>query len=115
MIRPYRCEIICRMARLEKIEPTNSIPKGSIQTIVDEATVVLPIAEIIDLDKERDRLKKEIEKLRINIGKIDTKLSDEKFVSNAPPEIIAEQHARKTDNETILHKLSQALKQLEAA
>ncbi|MFA7275953.1 MAG: valine--tRNA ligase [Pseudobdellovibrionaceae bacterium] len=108
-------EIICRMARLEKIEKAVSVPKGSIQTIVDEATIILPIAEIIDLDKERERLRKEIEKLQVNIGKIDLKLSDEKFVSNAPAEIIAEQRSRRADNETVLHKLTQALKQLEAA
>ncbi|HEY8191198.1 MAG TPA: valine--tRNA ligase, partial [Alphaproteobacteria bacterium] len=57
-------EIIRRMARLERIELTDKKPPGgSIQTVVDEATLVLPIADIIDLDKERQRLKKEIDKL----------------------------------------------------
>ncbi len=108
-------EIIRRMARIESIEMTKDAPKGSIQTILDEATIVLPIAEIIDLDKERDRLKKEIDKLSANISRIDLKLSDEKFVSNAPAEIIAEQKARREESETALKKLSLALKQLEAA
>lgn len=108
-------EILRRMARIESITVSNEVPKGSIQTIVDEATFVLPIAEIIDLDKERDRLRKEIEKLRINIGKIDQKLSDEKFVTGAPADIIAEQKSRKADNEATIEKLSAALKQLEAA
>ncbi|HNQ92974.1 MAG TPA: class I tRNA ligase family protein, partial [Alphaproteobacteria bacterium] len=108
-------EIICRMARIEKIQITDSAPKGSIQTILDEATIILPIAEIIDLDKERDRLKKEIDKLAANIDRIDQKLSDEKFVSNAPEEIVAEQKARRFESETVMRKLSQALKQLEAA
>lgn len=108
-------EIIRRMARIETIEMTKEAPKGSIQTILDEATIVLPIAEIIDLDKERDRLKKEIDKLSANITRIDLKLSDEKFVNNAPAEIIAEQKARREESETALKKLSLALKQLEAA
>ncbi|MCB1558454.1 MAG: valine--tRNA ligase [Alphaproteobacteria bacterium] len=108
-------EIIGRMARIEKIELTDSAPKGSIQTILDEATIILPIAEIIDLDKERERLKKEIDKLAANINRIDTKLADEKFVNNAPAEIIAEQKARREESETVMNKLSQALKQLEAA
>jgi valyl-tRNA synthetase len=108
-------EILRRMARIESVALTNDVPKGSIQTIVDEAIFVLPIAEIIDLDKERDRLRKEIEKLRINIGKIDQKLSDEKFVAGAPAEIIAEQKSRKADNEAMIDKLATALKQLEAA
>ena len=108
-------EILRRMARIESVALSHEVPKGSIQTIVDEATFVLPIAEIIDLDKERDRLRKEIEKLRVNIGKIDQKLSDEKFVTGAPAEIIAEQKSRKADNEATIEKLSAALKQLEAA
>ncbi|MBP9050198.1 MAG: valine--tRNA ligase, partial [Alphaproteobacteria bacterium] len=108
-------EILRRMARIESVALSHEVPKGSIQTIVDEATFVLPIAEIIDLGKERDRLRKEIEKLRVNIGKIDQKLSDEKFVTGAPAEIIAEQKSRKADNEATIEKLSAALKQLEAA
>ncbi len=108
-------EIIRRMARLESIEMTKEAPKGSIQTIMDEATLILPIAEIIDLDKERARLKKEVEKLAAEISKIDTKLSDEKFVANAPEEIIAEQKSRRVNFEATMNKFSQALKQLEAA
>lgn len=108
-------EIIRRMARLESIEMTAQAPKGSIQTVLDEATLILPIAEIIDLDKERARLRREVEKLTAEIAKIDVKLGDDKFVSNAPEEIIAEQKARRVNFEATLNKLSQALKQLEAA
>lgn len=108
-------EILRRMARLESVSVSQEVPKGSIQTILDEATYVLPIAEIIDLDKERDRLKKEIEKLQANIGKIDVKLADEKFVNNAPADIIAEQKSRRAENEAMLSKFASALKQLEAA
>ena len=108
-------EILRRMARLESITVSNEVPKGSIQTVVNEATLVLPIAEIIDLDKERERLNKEIGKLAANIEKIDQKLADEKFVANAPADIIAEQKSRRADNETMLNKFSSALKQLGVA
>lgn len=108
-------EILRRMARLESITVSNEVPKGSIQTVVGEATLVLPIAEIIDLDKERERLNKEIGKLAANIEKIDQKLSDEKFVANAPADIIAEQKSRRADNEAMLNKFSTALKQLSVA
>ena len=108
-------EILRRMARLESITVSNEVPKGSIQTVVGEATLVLPIAEIIDLDKERERLNKEIGKLAANIEKIDQKLSDEKFVANAPADIIAEQKSRRADNEAMLNKFSSALKQLGVA
>ena len=109
-------DLIKRLARLETIELTTSaLPKGSVQTILGEATLALPIADIIDLDKERARLKKEIDKLTSDIGKVDQKLADQKFVANAPEEIIEENKARKAEWTTTLLKLSQALKQLEAA
>jgi valyl-tRNA synthetase len=108
-------EIICRMARLETIGLAADAPKGAIQSVVDEATIILPIADIIDLDKERARLRKEIEKLNAELTKIHTKMADEKFVKNAPEEIIEEQRSRQANFESTLNKLSQALKQLEAA
>ncbi len=103
------------MARLESIALTDKAPKGSLQTVLDEATIILPIADIIDLDKERARLRKEIEKLQQEIKKVDTKLENKQFVDNAPPEIIEEHKTRKTEFTGTLDKLSLALKQLEAA
>jgi valyl-tRNA synthetase len=108
-------EIIRRLSRLEQIAETKDAPKGSIQTIVDEATLALPIADIIDLDKEKARLKKEIEKLEDDIKKVDEKLGNQQFVSNAPPEIITEFKTRKATAESARKKLSQALQQLSAA
>ena len=106
-------EIIKRMARIETIGFTETAPKGSLQTVVDEATIILPVADLIDLDKERGRLRKEIEKLEQDIAKVDQKLGNEQFVANAPEEVIEEHKTRKIDAQSALGKLSQALKQLE--
>jgi valyl-tRNA synthetase len=108
-------EILKRMARIETIEFSNNVPKGSIQTVLDEATLALPIADIIDLDKERDRLRKELKKLEDDIQKVDQKLGNEQFVSNAPEEIIAEHKHRKETAAAAHKKFSMALKQLESA
>lgn len=108
-------DILCKMARLEKIDITSSIPKGAVQTVIGEAILILPIADIIDLAAERVRLKKAIEKLEQEIGKIDQQLGNERFVANAPPEIVEENKARRAEVREKADKLSQALKQLEAA
>ena len=108
-------EILKRMARLESIEMTNDVPKGALQTLVDQTTLILPIADIIDLDAERARLKKQISKLDEDIQKIEAKLSNEKFVANAPEEVIEEQKSRRTEAQGARDKLSAALQQLEAA
>ena len=108
-------EVLCRMARLDRIEHVDTAPKGSIQTVVGEATLILPIADIIDLDAERARLSKAIGKIDQDIKKIDAKLGNEKFVANAPEEIIEEQKTRKNDALTKREKLEHALRQLEEA
>ncbi len=108
-------EILCRMARLEKVDLSGKAPKGSIQTVVDEATLILPIADIIDLDKEKARLRKEIEKLISDIDKASQKLGNKQFIENAPEEVVEEHRTRKQEAESAMNKLSQALKQLEAA
>ncbi len=75
----------------------------------------MPIADVIDPDKERLRLKKEIDRLKGDIEKIEQKLGNSQFVDNAPPEVVDEHRTRKSDAEAALKKFSQALKQLEAA
>jgi valyl-tRNA synthetase len=108
--------ILKQMARLDSIELIDDEPpKGSIQTVVDKTILILPIADIIDLDQERERLRKQIGKLEQDIKKISQKLENKKFIDNAPEEIIAEQKSRREEAESVRNKLSEALKQLEAA
>ncbi len=107
--------ILKQMARLSSVELlTGSPPKQSLKAIVDEATLILPIADLIDLDKERERLQKQIAKLQDDIRKTDEKLGNEQFVSNAPPEIIDEFKARKVEAMNTIQKLETALSQLAA-
>lgn len=108
-------EIISRLARLESIAFDVIAPKGSVQGVVDGATIILPIADIIDLDQEKARLAKELTKLEGEIKKIDAKLGNEKFIANAPEDVIAEQKQRRDTAQAAHDKFSQALDQLKAA
>ena len=108
-------DILKAMARLESVEFTDSAPKGSIQTIVEPVTLILPIADIIDLDAERARLKKRIGKLEDDINKISQKLDNKQFIENAPEELVEEQKALVAEKQAAREKLSSALEQLEAA
>ncbi len=108
-------DIIQKMARIDTIDETNEPPKGAIQSVVDEMAIILPIADIIDLDAERERLQKQINKLEQDIKKISQQLDNKRFIDNAPEEIVAEKKTQKEEAENTRKKLSQALKQLEAA
>ena len=108
--------IIRLMARLEGIsELQGDIPKGALQTVLDEATLIMPVADIINIDEEKARLKKEIDKLNQTIKKFDQKLENKKFLENAPEDVVEEQRHRKREAQETLEKLSRALSQIEAA
>lgn len=108
-------DMIERLARLESIKASDETPAGAIQSVVDEATIFLPLAGVIDIDAERARLAKEIGKVDGEIKKIDGKLGNEKFLSKAPEAVIEEQRERRSDAEQTRAKLADALGRLEGA
>ncbi len=113
-LKKYNAEI-CQMVRLSNISMNEDAPKGSIKTILREATYILPIADLIDLDEERARLKKEISKLDDNINKMAQQLNNKNFVDHAPDEVIAEKKGIIEQDTQKKDKLDKALQQLNAA
>ncbi|HZP09203.1 valine--tRNA ligase [Methyloceanibacter sp.] len=107
-------ETLLRLARLDSL--TYGRPQaGAVQIVLDEATLALPLAGIIDIGAEHKRLKREIDKVGSEIRQLDAKLANEKFVSRAPEHVVEEQRERKVEAEAVVAKLEQALKRLEAA
>jgi len=107
-------ETILRLARIETIS-FGKAPPGAVHIVLDEATLALPLAGIIDVAAESKRLKREIDKVGSEIRQLDAKLANEKFVARAPEHVVEEQRERKADAEATAARLAQALKWLEAA
>ncbi|THF58310.1 valine--tRNA ligase [Ollibium composti] len=80
---------IKRLARIGDISLADAAPKGSAQLVLGEATVCLPLGSLIDLDAEAARLQKELAKVTEEIARLHKKLGNEKFVANAPEEVVA--------------------------
>jgi valyl-tRNA synthetase len=104
--------LICANARLSDITISDSVPAGSAQVVVGEATVLLPLAGVIDTTKERERLKKEIAKLDGEIAGIVKKLANESFVAKAPAEVVEENRERQAAAEAARAKLGEALSRI---
>ncbi|TBD27639.1 valine--tRNA ligase [Rhizobium ruizarguesonis] len=85
---------IKRLARVEAISLADDAPKGAAQIVVAEATICLPLCKLIDLSAEKARLEKAIAKMEGEISRIDGKLSNEKFVANANPEVVEAERDR---------------------
>jgi len=101
---------IKRLARVERIELVTLAPKQAAQIVLDESTLFLPLADVIDLAQERARLEKESVKLQQEIAKLAQKLSNDDFVAKAPPEVVEEQRQRLAENQAVLEKLQVAKK-----
>jgi valyl-tRNA synthetase len=107
-------DIIRTLARLEKIEPDTGTARGAVQIVVPEATLVLPLAGVIDAAAERGRLGKEIGKLAGEIDKIDKKLANPGFLAKADPEVVEDQRERREEAEAARSRLATALEWLGA-
>ena len=106
---------IRRLARADEIRAADVAPKGSAQIIVGEATICLPLGNLVDLAAEKARLEKAIGKVDAEMERIDKKLSNEKFVANADPEVVAAERERKAELEIQLASLRTALTRVSEA
>jgi valyl-tRNA synthetase len=107
-------DIIQHLGRLKSARGHDgAIPDGAIQSVIDEATIVLPIADVVDISQESQRLVKDIDKIDVEIEKINRKLSNEKFIAKAPEEVVAENRSRLVAEEQKREKLAAALSRLQ--
>ena len=106
--------LIAKLARVASVTHVTTVAKGAAQAVIGESTLILPLADVIDLEQEKARLQKESERLLGEIKKIEGKLGNKEFVDRAPPEIVEEQRERKTEAEAMLIKLEAAKKSLSA-
>ncbi|MEZ2130569.1 MULTISPECIES: valine--tRNA ligase [unclassified Sinorhizobium] len=106
---------IRRLARVEEISLASAAPKGSAQIVVSEATVCLPLGNLIDLAAEKARLEKSIAKADAEMARISGKLANEKFVANANPDVVAAERERLSELESQRASLLVALSRVSEA
>jgi valyl-tRNA synthetase len=106
---------IKRLARVEEVVLADAAPKGSAQIVVGEATACLPLGNLIDLAAETARLAKAIAKTDGEIARLNGKLSNEKFVANANPEVVEAERERLAEFKGQLESLKVALSRVSEA
>ncbi|MDE2200944.1 MAG: valine--tRNA ligase [Rhodospirillales bacterium] len=103
-------EAIGRMARAARFGALEGeVPHGSAQAVVGEATLVLPLAGIIDLAAERARLQKDRARIEADAGKTRAKLANPDFVARAREEVVEENRERLVTAQAELARLDAAL------
>ncbi|MDX1739414.1 MAG: class I tRNA ligase family protein, partial [Alphaproteobacteria bacterium] len=107
--------LISRLARVSEASTDVEPPKGALEFVHSGATIALPIADVIDLEQEKARLEKAIKKAEGELKKISGKLSNEKFLANAPDAVVEENKARLAAEQDACDKLKASLDKILAA
>jgi valyl-tRNA synthetase len=108
-------EAIKRLGRVTEIrELAGEPPKGAVQAVLGEATIMLPLADVIDLAAERARLARERARIAGEAEKIAAKLGNETFVSRAPEEVVEENRERLAAARTEMARLDAAIARISA-
>ncbi|MGA2057181.1 MAG: valine--tRNA ligase [Bradyrhizobium sp.] len=108
-------DVIKRMARLSDISFADRAPEGSVQLLVRGEVASLPLKSVIDLSAEKVRLDKELAKADADIKRVDAKLANEKFVANAPEEVVEEEKEKREAASARKAKIFEALERLKSA
>jgi len=108
-------DTIKRLARLSDISFADRPPEGAVQLLVRGDVVALPLKGVIDLVAEQARLQKELGKADADIKRVDAKLSNEKFVANAPEELVEEEKGKREAALERKAKILEALERLKKA
>ncbi|PYS02944.1 MAG: valine--tRNA ligase [Acidobacteria bacterium] len=108
-------EYIFKLAQVSQVEivPKLSGDKLAAQAVAGGLAIEVPLAGLIDVEAERLRLTKEMEKTQREIDKLDRTLSNTSFVDRAPKEVIEENRRRLADYRDQAAKLGEGLKRLE--
>ena len=73
---------------IERIPDRDAVSDDVISVVVEKAELFLPMKDLVDYDKEAQRLKKDMEKTEAEIERAEKKLANENFVSKAKPEVV---------------------------
>lgn len=104
--------MIKRLARVETLEKAKSFPKGTVSIAAPGASFGLPLAGLIDIDAEKARLQKSLDKLGKEIGGLKGRLNNPKFAASAPAEVVAEAQSNLDARQEEADQLQAALNRL---
>jgi len=105
---------LVKLAKLESLvwlDDAASAPPSAMQ-LAGDMEIRVPLAGLINVQAEQTRLTKEIEKLQLEISKINNQLSNTKFVDNAPPAVVAKERERLSNSSSSVAQLQEQLVKL---
>lgn len=93
-------------------EDYNNDKEGLVNLVFNEFTILMSLDELIDYDKERQRIADEIKKLEAEIKRASGKLKNDNFVKKAPEKVVEEERKKLKDYEDLLEKTKKSLEDI---
>ena len=104
-----------KLAGAKDVTVTNeekNIPDGAVSVIVEGAKIFIPMDELIDTEKEKQRLEKEKQRLEAEIERVEKKLSNQGFIAKAPAKLIEEEKEKGVKYKEMYGKVLESLAKL---
>ena len=89
------------------------IDDDAVSAVIENATIYMPFAELVEIDKEIERLKKEEERLKGELARVDKMLSNEKFIAKAPQAKIDEEKEKQAKYAQMMKQVQEQLAHLQ--
>ena len=106
---------IKKLAYASEVSVTDKAPEnteGMVSVITDNARMFMPMAELVDLEKERARIQKELQNAEKQLAGQNAKLANQNFVSRAPEAVVNVEREKKAKLEALIENLKISLEQL---
>ncbi len=98
-----------KLAKVSDMKIGVDKPQSSIAAVVQNIEIYLPLKGLIDIEKEKEKLEKQVNKLKGELQKIECKLSNNKFLSKAPDDIIKKEKEKFEEVKTKFDKVKEIL------
>ena len=99
---------------VEIVETEENIPEDAVSVVINGAKIFIPLDELVDFEKGKERLTKEKAKLESEIKRVNGKLSNQGFLAKAPESLVNEEKAKKEKFEEMMKSVLERLENIEA-
>ncbi|WP_326514449.1 valine--tRNA ligase [Clostridium intestinale] len=106
-------EKLASASEVEFIEEKTLVPENAVSVVVEVGELFMPLLDLVDREKELDRLNKEKAKLEGEIDRVDKKLSNERFTAKAPADVVEAEKAKGEKYKEMLESVIARIKALE--
>jgi len=106
---------LSKLAYAGAVEVREDLPadtEGMVSVVTHEARMFMPMAELVDLEKERERVTKELERAKANLANVEAKLANQSFVSRAPENVVNAEREKAAKARALIENLTRTLESL---